>query len=404
MIGRNRLGARPGRVKETLACVMGSMDLVRPLGLAGIRSIVVARPGAPSLYSRFTTHSLCRAEFPPGDLDLVAALTRLGAAQDERPVLFYEEDAQLLLVSRHRQRLAQAFRFVIADARLVEDLVDKSRFAALAERLALPVPATRMLDPAADAPTGLDLRFPLIIKPLMRHAAWDRAADFHKVLRAETQEDIDALWPRLQALGAPLLAQEFIAGPETRIESYHCYVDYRGSIAAEFTGRKIRTYPLTCGHSTALEISDAADVRVQGRAAVEKLGLRGVAKFDFKRDRHSRLHLLEINPRFNLWHHLGAVAGMNLPAMVHADLTGSRRPQIAAARPGARWCSPWKDISAARADGLAVRHWLPWMLGCEAKSALAFDDPMPFVRSALHRAMPRRHGDTAGLQLEKQAG
>src|ERR687886_2159918 len=141
------------------ACVLGSMDMVRPLGLAGIRCAVVARPGAPSLYSRFTAASLCRDEFSAGDEELVEALMGFGAAEPQRPVLFYEEDAQLLLISRNRERLAQAFRFVVAERELVEDLVDKSRFCALAQHRGLPVPATRILQASGEAPAGLGLRF-----------------------------------------------------------------------------------------------------------------------------------------------------------------------------------------------------------------------------------------------------
>lgn len=396
--------ALPGaRAARPLACVMGSMDLVRPLGLAGIASIVVARPGAPSLYSRFSKAALVQDHFSPDDTNLVSALIRLGAEQAARPVLFYEEDAQLLLLSRHRERLAQAFRFVVADAELVENVVDKGRFSALAERLVLPVPASRIIDPTADEPTGLDLRFPIIVKPLTRTAAWDQA-NAHKVLNVDTAAALAALWPRLAALGGRLLAQEWIAGPESRIESYHVYVDASGTIAGEFTGRKIRTYPLSCGHSTALELSDAADVRACGRSAVEKLALRGVAKFDFKRGPDGRLHLLEVNPRFNLWHHLGAVAGINLPAMVYADLTDSPRPATAPARAGARWCSPQKDLSAARACGLSLWRWALWMLRCEAKSSLSLDDPMPVLRSVLFRAVAKRAGTPARWQPHKQAG
>jgi predicted ATP-grasp superfamily ATP-dependent carboligase len=131
---------------------------------------------------------------------------------------------------------------------------------------------------------------------------------------------LHALWPRLVAVGMEILAQELVPGPETRIESYHVYVDEAGGIAGEFTGRKIRTYPEAYGHSTALEITDARDVRDQGRDFVHRLNLKGIAKFDFKRGPDGVLHLLEINPRFNLWHHLGAVAGVNLPALVHADI------------------------------------------------------------------------------------
>jgi predicted ATP-grasp superfamily ATP-dependent carboligase len=104
-----------------------------------------------------------------------------------------------------------------------------------------------------------------------------------------------ALWPQLGALGLELLAQEFVHGSEARIESYHCYVDQQGRIAGEFTGRKIRTYPLRFGHTTALEITDAADVRSLGRDIVERLSLSGVANLDFKRDMQGNLRLLEIN-------------------------------------------------------------------------------------------------------------
>src|SRR5262249_5174365 len=155
-----------------LACVMSSMDLVRPLGLAGVHSAVVARPGSPALLSRFTETTFCLDVFSEHDEGLVDILERFGAAQREAPVLFYEEDAQLLLVSRYRRRLARTLRFVMADAETVENLVDKSRFYALAERLGLPIPATRRGHPTG-SPAHLDLRFPLIIKPLMRSPAWD---------------------------------------------------------------------------------------------------------------------------------------------------------------------------------------------------------------------------------------
>jgi D-aspartate ligase len=404
MVFENVRSRRPAFPYAPLACIMGGMDLVRPIGRAGIRCGVVARPGSPALYSRFTDATLCRDDFSERDEDLVQALLRFGAAEREPPVLFYEEDAQLLLVSRHRDKLARAFRFVIAAPELVESLVDKSRFSALAERLALPVPATRILDPAS-APRAIDLRFPIIIKPLMRSPAWDALALAHKALHLDGPAALQTLWPRLAALGQHLLAQEFVPGDERCIESYHAYVDRTGAIAAEFTGRKIRTWPVNCGHSTALEISDAADVKRQGRAAVEKLGLHGVAKFDFKRAPDGRLHLLEINPRFNLWHHLGAVAGVDIPAFVYADLVGRPRPRRQGARAGARWCCIWKDLPAARASGVPLTQWMPWMLGCDAKSAVAWDDPMPLVRSLIHRVTSRATGrGAAALQLNKQAG
>jgi len=391
--GKGRALAAAGAPSPpALACVMGDMDLLRPIALAGIPCAVVTRPGVPSLYSRYARSSLRWDDFSENVEELVETLVRFGAAQPERPVLFYEEDAQLLLVSRYRERLAQAFRFVVADAALVEDLVDKARFQALAERLGLSVPMARRFEPAGAKPADLGLRFPVIIKPLTRLERWNETWGLRKALQAETADALRALWPRLAATGTELLAQELIPGPEAHIESYHVYVDQRGDVAGEFTGRKIRTFPVSYGHTTALAITDVADVKEQGRAIVQRLDLRGVAKLDFKRDPHGKLHLLEINPRFNLWHHPAAVAGVNLPALVYADLVGLSRPGASRAQAGVRWCRIWKDLPAARAGGVPLATWLPWALRCEAKSALSWDDPMPVLRSTLFRLLWRRVG------------
>ncbi|MDR6773398.1 ATP-grasp domain-containing protein [Azospirillum sp. BE72] len=391
------------RKTGTLACVLGDMDLVRPLGLAGVRCAVVGPPGGATAHSRFTERLI---PWEGGcDDALVDRLLRFGAPQPDKPVLYMEEDAQLLMVSRHRDRLAAVFRFALADGDLVETLVDKGRFQAMAERLDLPVPRTRRLHPlpGSEAP-DLDLRYPVIVKPLTRRPPWDEIEGLGKAIRLEGPEELRALWPRLIPVGIDLLAQELIPGPETRIESHHVYIDDAGTVAGEFTGRKIRTYPVDYGHSTALTITDidgeGADVSALGREIAARIGLRGVAKFDFKRDPDGRLHLLEINPRFNLWHHLGAVAGVNLPAIVQADLTGRPRPAPAKARPGACWCHISKDRLAARDSGVPMARWLAWVARCEAK-AITPDDPMPFLRPKLDRLLARFPGGARPPRLAK---
>ncbi len=373
--------------RAALACVMGDMDLVRPLALAGIRCAAVAQPGAPALYSRYAQARLRCDDFSTNMEGTVESLVRFGQAQPKPPILFYEEDAQLLLVSRFRDRLAQAFRFVVADTCMVEDLVDKARFQELAERHGLPVPPSHHFHPVASEPDELDLCFPVIIKPLMRTKRWNESFGLRKALAVEDAATLRALWPQLLKVGVDLIAQEFVPGAETRIESYHCYIDRSGGVAGEFTGRKIRTYPASFGHTTALEITDAADVQREGRAIAERLGLTGVAKFDFKRDRAGALRLLEINPRFNLWLHAGAIAGVNIPALVYADLTATKRPQSSQARAGVRWCRIWKDFPAARNAGVPLAHWLDFTARCEAKSGFSWDDPMPLPRAALHRSI-----------------
>jgi predicted ATP-grasp superfamily ATP-dependent carboligase len=302
-------------------------------------------------------------------------------------VLYYESDGDLLLVSRNRKQLGEVFQFVLPDQMLVEDLVDKERFQELAQRLNLPVPAARRLHPRGDVEVEkLGLQYPVVIKPLTRRPEiWRAVAPEGKALRISSAAEFTRILPTLADSGVAVLAQELIEGPETRIESYHVYVDDQGEIVGEFTGRKIRTYPVEYGESTALVTTDAPDVVSLGRELVDRIGITGVAKFDFKRAADDRLFLLEINPRFNLWHHLGSLAGVNLPALVYGDLTGRTRSSRLRARPGLSWCRLWQDVQAAKASRIPLRKWLPWALRCDAKRLLTWDDPKPFILAGLWR-------------------
>jgi predicted ATP-grasp superfamily ATP-dependent carboligase len=280
---------------------------------------------------------------------------------------------------------------MLADAALVDQLVDKDRFQALAERRNLPVPPAHRVPTAnGGPPPALDVAFPVVVKPLVRTGDWAEAGYDGKALRVAGPEEWAAVWPRLARARSDVVVQQFIPGPESAIESYHAYVDDRGVTAAEFTGRKIRTYPVRYGFSTAVEVVELPDVAALGRDVLAALGVRGVAKADFKRDERGRLHLLEVNPRFNLWHHPAAVAGVNLPALVHADLTGRPRPPGRRAIRRVTWCTPLSDLRAAHATGMSPLRWMRFARRCDAVSGLSRDDPLPFLRGTLKHAVGRR--------------
>lgn len=374
---------------EPLACVLGDMDLVRPLGKAGIRCAVVGAPGDSVGYSRFVKVHVDTSGSET-ETELLDALLRWARRAAREPVLFFESDWHLQVISRHRERLSEFFRFTLAEAALVEQLIDKASFAALAARMGLPVPRSISADPAVIGVEALHLAFPVVVKPVPRRTpCWDQAVprQHAKAIGVPTPEALNTLWTLLQASGIKVLVQELVPGPESRIESYHVYVDASGEIVGDFTGRKIRTYPVEYGSSSALVTTDAQDVAALGRDVVRRLNLRGVAKLDFKRAPNGSLLLLEVNPRFNLWHHLGAVAGVNLPALVYGDMTRRPRPRVGTARAGVSWCAPWRDYRAAREAGIPVRRWLRWVASCEALSLIAVDDPLPFAVKVWGRAM-----------------
>jgi predicted ATP-grasp superfamily ATP-dependent carboligase len=308
----------------------------------------------------------------------LGALIAWASREREAPVLFYQGDHDLLAVSRGRERLAPHLRCVLPPAGLVEDMVDKLRFSRLAGRHCLPVPVTLNLERArvlAGEMRGWD-RFPCVLKPATRAPRFAQIAQHQKALRVESAAEFQHMLALIEGYDTDFVVQEAIAGGEERIVSYHAYIRPGGEVMGEFTGRKIRTAPRLYGISTYVEITDDAEVRRLGRSVLERIGFSGVVKIDFKRDaRTERLYLLEINPRFNLWHHPGAAAGVSIPALVYRDCLepGSARP-AGPARSGVRWINARDDWRAF--DGSPAR-WLAEMLTVHVNESLLWRDPLP---------------------------
>jgi predicted ATP-grasp superfamily ATP-dependent carboligase len=219
-----------------------------------------------------------------------------------------------------------------------------------------------------------------------RHTAWRGRFGSRKAILAKTGPELEDV--RRQLPDEPLMVQEFVPGPESEVYSYHVYVDDNGKVVAEFTGQKIRTWPPQFGETTALSVGLDSGIAAMGRDMVAALKLRGVAKFDYKRAPTGQWFLLEVNPRFTLWHNAGASAGVNIPAMVHADLNGAGRLSHSIGG-AAQWCHPTADFRAARATGLSIWKWLRWASACDARWALTLRDPMPFVRGVLGKKLRR---------------
>jgi D-aspartate ligase len=378
----------------------------RPMALVlGARVIEVVRSLAmediPARWSRYARNVMTWDWMVPAERHDEAPADRLvefARRHAVPPVLMYCSDQSMVFVSQHRRRLAEGFRFVVPGPELVAAMEDKAQFAALAAERGLPVPPTVVLDQCRAEPPDelLDLGLPIIVKPTARDHTWVTAVGSStKALRIETKEELLEFWPRLRGLSKPAVAQESIPGPETAVVSYHVYVDEHGEVAGEFTGRKIRTIPVEYGHTSSLTITDDPGVVRLGREVCRTLDLRGVAKIDFKYGPDGRLYLFEINARLTLWAHPGARAGVNLPAIMYADLTGAPRPQCRTTRTCLDWVHP-KDVLAARAHGISLATWLRWLWRAQpVKGVWRWDDPLPLLGMAAIRAKGAALGSPA---------
>jgi D-aspartate ligase len=390
-----------------LACVLGDLSMVRPLGRCGIPvALGTQDPAAPMARSRYCRTVLALPSWVAEPDRAIETLIDWGRRQAHKPVLFYQGDHDMVAVSRARERLAEVFRFVLPSAQLVEALSDKFLFADLASQRDLPVPRTLRIYQGQDYRASVRTwdTFPAVLKPSMRTEWFERVGSTQKALRVQSRADLEQAWQLLGGNDLDLLLQAAVEGGEEQIVSYHAYVRPDGSLAAEFTGRKIRTSPRLYGMSSHVQITDDPEVLDLGRSVVRNLNFTGVLKIDFKIDvRDRQLYLLEINPRFNLWHHPATVAGLPIPALVYRDCIGQGGAANAATarvrRAGVRWVDPMLDRAAYRgyrdAGELSFPRWLGQLLTADVNEGFSWRDPAPGLVSLRGRV---------GLKLSRWLG
>lgn len=373
-----------------LACLVGDVSMVRALGRRRIPVALASSEAAPdAALSRYCLHVFETPSWVDDPRGAVRALRDWSRLQSDRPVLFYQGDHDLLAISRARQELGRHVRCILPRPELVESLVDKARFASLADRHGLPVPATRSLRRSDEAGGIVEQardwpHFPCVLKPTTRSPRFRELGNCQKAIRVPDRESLARVLDAVAESDEEcFVLQKAVEGGEDCIVSYHAYVRPGGDVVAEFTGRKVRTAPRLYGYSSYIEITDDAEVAKLGKSVLAAIDFSGVAKIDFKRDaRDGRLYLLEINPRFNLWHHPATLAGVCIPELVYRDAVDpGSAPRVRVTKPGIRWVSLRDDLWAMRqyraAGELSFAEWAAQMTSVDVNETFSWADPIP---------------------------
>jgi predicted ATP-grasp superfamily ATP-dependent carboligase len=384
------------RVAPVIIYGNGGLNLLRCFSDSRLPVFVIS-PNASdcTFYSRYNQNSKVIAEARTSPEKALKQLLESGPTFPAKPVIIYGDDAKLLLLSRYREQLTRYYRFLMPSASLVENLVGKAGFAELAERHQLPVPRTVLSGQLSDRrEITRHLSFPCVLKPA-NHVGWLQSAAImqagglpQKMLRADNAAEFARMYQLIRQFTDDFVIQEYIAGGDDCIYSFHAYYNQQAQPLACFVGRKIRTYPKDSGVSTYLELVKEPQVIALGKEILRKLNFVGPVKIDFKRDRErQKFFMLEINARFNLWHYLGAACGVNLPQLAYCDLTGAPIALPADYRTDVRWLSFGDDLrgflrSYHRDGDLSWREWLSSFRGKKVYDIFSWRDPYPFLRYA----------------------
>lgn len=381
----------------------GALNAVRALGECGVPVLLVTEePDPPHAHSRHVTRHVALPGFTMDPEALLRLLRAEAAALPARPVVLPTADPDLHLLMRLRERLDDCCAVLAPERAMGETLADKIRFAELAERLALPVPATRIPDGAADvARVARSVTYPVIVKPA-NPAHWhpeevpglDASV---KAIRVEDAAELEALGRRIADAGFPFVVQEYIPGPDAAHVDLHALVARDGRPVATFTGRKHRLFPAHAGAGTYVESTRIEAIVALGLDAMHRIGYTGLANINFKQDARTGAYwLLEINPRLSHWNILTTRSGINLPHLAWAEAAGLPLPASPTQQSGGLYVNFYVDRQSYatyhREGDLSLFTWLrtiaqPWRTTYQV---LQLGDPGPFLVDVARRARARR--------------
>lgn len=362
-------------MRPAVVCVgdagINGLATIRSLGRRGVPVHVFALKGSNQVAS---ASRYCRS-FTPAK-DLAVALLDFGRRQQQRPVLYVDNDPMMKLLAPHAGVLAARYELVdpIGDA---ERLTDKQFQLGVARRCGVAVPRTwfpRSWDELASLKTAKRL----IAKPRGR-------ADFKAVIAANAAELAAALRGRI-ASAEEVLVQEFVDGDDAQIYVALCYRARSRSQCFVLSARKLRQTQPGAGVMAVGRTVEAPQVREMTRRLAKAANVRGAFCTEFKLDaRDGRYYFIEWNPRPAYFQSIGWKAGFDLAWLAYCDHADpARLAGMNSSYSGEHyWINLHGDLRhLAKAPQLALdlATWRPYLRRKEW-AVFALDDLAPWRKS-----------------------
>lgn len=324
--------------------------------------------------------------------EFIGVLHRIAAGRADKPVLYPCLDPAVLTISAHRAELEEHFRLALVDEDTVDLLTNKVRFYSYAQQHGLPIPKTFFLrEPADVGAAAAGLKFPVVLKPSVRLAAWDRNT-VKKAFRIEDAAELRAMYERCRDWTDTLIVQEWIEGGDDSLYSCNCYFNAKSEPLVTFVARKIRQWPPGIGYSSLGEEVRDDFVRDATIRLFGGVNYHGLGYVEFKRDAVSgKSYIIEPNVgRPTGRSAIAEAGGVELLYTMYCDLLGLPLPAEREQRyVGAKWVDLRHDFQSAlhywRKGELSLADWRRSWRGKKAYAYFAANDPMPFLYD-LYRA------------------
>jgi D-aspartate ligase len=329
-----RSGAHPPAVVCDASFVNG-LTAIRSLGRMGVPVFAVDhRPSALGFRSRYAMAVL--SPDPGTDRDsYVAFLRELGDAIGRPTPLIPTHDPPVNAIGAHSELLGDRFLYPFPVAEALARVQSKREQLERASAAGVAIPETTHPRSLEEALAAADrVGYPLLVKPSNPDGFRRR---FHRqAFRCEHAAELERAYGDAEPFEP--MVQELIPGGDDELYTVGSYVSADGAVLGVFSGRKLRQSPPgvgTCRVGEAVWVQEAVDAALRLLRAFD---FHGVSQVEFKRDpRDGRFKLMEVNPRFWLWHGLAAALGVDFTRIAYLDLLGRPPAPVTTEGKRGRW-------------------------------------------------------------------
>ena len=326
--------ANPRPVLVLDADQVSALAVVRSLGRAGI-PVRVASAG-PLPLAAASRHALQCLHYPDPLTDEAGFVAWLRQRQLAQPLELTFPITERTVVPLMRQRATlDDLRLAIAPTDALEQVLDKSRTLALAQRLGIAIPHSLHISTAADLAAldaaGRAWHYPVVVKPGRSVGQDNQRRVQLSVEYAHDRRGLQQLVAQQLRYGEVIL-QEYFPGDGVGVE----LIADHGRVRHAFQHRRLHEVPLTGGGSSLRCSETVVPALLQAaEQLVRALGWHGVAMVEFKyQSATGQFRLMEINGRFWGSLPLAVAAGADFPVMLYELMTTGNVTERASARPG----------------------------------------------------------------------
>jgi D-aspartate ligase len=375
-------------MKHPESVILSGIHNVNALGvLRGLR-----RKGIPVIVLDVDSHSMVRySRFVsrrvtcPNPLDsekgFIDALIKLGRSLDHQPVYIPTGDAEVLALSKHKEKLIAYYRMPVASFDTINLLVNKKRFFQDVIRRKIPCPRTCFPETADEMRNmAADIGYPLIVKSAYSHRF---IHEFHKkVFVIHSPTTLDTAIALLSGCIQDYFLQEIIPG--NTLYLFYSYFNHQ-SVPLGICGYdKVRQFPKDFGIGTLCRSMNRSQPIRAAVHYLQDIGYYGLAEPEFKLDPRDGLYkLIEINTRSVTQTVLAAACGVHVEYLAYQDLLWGNVEPLKPADKSILWIDEINELhyhlSRIRRGSLAF--WELIGLAKEKKifAGAAIDDPVPFL-------------------------